>query len=232
MYKKYLIALTLAIAIFVPTLALANETIEFGTADDTFSLFGAGDWIANAQKFQTTLDEGSAVVRLSMFRLGSPSGTLELGVHNVDSGLPGSDIYDSVSIPVTDIASGTTASDCVEYEFPELSTDFLSANEYFFVVREGAGFTGDGSNGIYTCWNAAGEDGGYRQDTDGIWHDLGFGALGGSAEFTSIPPTPTTTPTTTPQTVDNSVQSLFYGYILFMTGFVVIIWVLRGRRTH
>jgi len=45
--------------------------------------------------------------------------------------------------------------------------------------------------------------------------------------------TPTTTPSTsTTQTVDNPVQDLFYGYILFMTGLLSIIWIMRGRKTH
>jgi len=44
--------------------------------------------------------------------------------------------------------------------------------------------------------------------------------------------TPTSTPTTTIQYVDSPTQDLCYGYILFLAGFVIIIWVMRGRKTH
>jgi len=38
--------------------------------------------------------------------------------------------------------------------------------------------------------------------------------------------------TTTLYYVDSPTDDLFHGYILFLSGFVVIIWLMRGRKTH
>lgn len=60
------------------------------------------------------------------------------------------------------------------------------------------------------------------------WTDNGGGTPIGTVVEGSSP----SGSSTTVQYVDSPTQDLFYGYILFLSGLALIMWILRGRKTH
>jgi len=92
----------------------------------------------------------------------------------------------------------------------------LAAGTY---VDEPFTIAGGTSQGLY-LWGQSSTDPGVAAVcvSDVLGDCAGGGGGGGS--------------TTTVQYVDSPVQDLFYGYILFLSGLTLIIWIMRGRKTH
>jgi len=93
---------------------------------------------------------------------------------------------------------------------------------------------------IHDALDTAGTPSSYYNNTDAppadpfsTWNvDGGTGNTppAGTIGACSSPPGPAGS--TTLYYVDNPTQDLFYGYILFLAGMTLIIWILRGRKTH
>jgi len=91
------------------------------------------------------------------------------------------------------------------------------------------GFTSPGDYGDGYYYNNAGAGGSYTTINT-------VNAQGSSPVPTIVlddcsDPTPPSG-TSTVYYVDNPTQDLFYGYILFLAGMTLIIWIMRGRKTH
>jgi len=225
MYKNTLIALTLAIGIFIPATASADYTIETGAAGfgDAINMQNA-DNTDGGQPF-TTIGAGEITdVQFCLHGVSSPGGNIEVSLYEESGGEP-----TGSALGVATRSAGTiTTGGLYAFSFSS-SIPVTAATNYILVANRDDYSTGS----IRACGaDNPPNDGIYSNDNGSSWTALGI-------QFNTVvevveeeTPTASTTATSTAIIVDNSVQSLFYGYILFMTGLVTIIWIMRGRKTH
>jgi len=172
----------------------------------------------------TTTDAGTIeAVQYCLVTASSPTGNVQVDLYANSGGEPTGASLGQATITASSIGSLGL------YAFNFSSPIPVSAGtSYVLTVNRSTYAVGS----VRACGGSSGpNDGVYSNDNGSTWSGIGSQFATQIDVITSD--TPTTTPaTTTVQYVDSPTDDLFHGYILFLAGFVIIIWLMRGRKTH
>jgi len=235
MYKKLSTSIGVALLVLVGSfLPMVASAYTITTTNLTAAHNGFGYSTATAHKSAqcfTSIGAGDVTsVLVSMSYAGTPTDNFVISLEETTAGAPNGTVLSSVSVPASSISSTPT-----DYTYTFATSSLAASTVYCFV------FSRTGSDSTSNYYNDDGDSVGslFWWMNSGVWtstagtHRLVFDvnpASGGGGATAGWPVSPFGTATTTYTVVDNPTQDYFNGLALFLFGFVLILWLFKGRK--
>jgi len=229
-FSLFLFIFPLFIFFFNVPITLADETITFGTTNDSqYNIYGnglsSGRW---GENFVTSGTASTATFHVYLLMTGSSSDNVTVGIYTNSASAPDT-LIEETSLPLSSLTGS-----CAEYDFEFTSLGLSSATTYWVVIDKDG--TPDADNHPIGCADDTPPLGGslFRyQAGDLSWNTVSYapyasidlvtgGGGGGSATSTSGYSLATTTD------VQVLGQLSFYALILFFISLITSIWIWKS----